>query len=167
MSRVVKGRGRRYTGAVLRPRRNLPLLALLALAACHPVVVRPQETTAADVTVPTLPVANVNIVGIGRADQDGRIVLRATGIAVARGETATIGISGPGMIPGTGFVVLGTGFRASVIRYAETQGGSGTTQPAAVLSLVVPSDASPGLYSVVAVRGFEFAVLSGGIEVTS
>ncbi|MBY0274511.1 hypothetical protein K2Z84_04150 [Candidatus Binatia bacterium] len=151
---------------MLRPRRNLPLLALLALAACHPVVVRPQETTAADVAVPTLPVSNINIVGIGRADQDGRIVLRATGIAVARGETATIGVMGPGMIPGTRFVVLGARFRASVIRYAETQGGSGTT-PAAVLSLVVPPDASPGLYSVMAVRGYEFALLSGAVEVTS
>lgn len=130
-------------------------------------MVRPQETTVADVTVPTQPSANVNILGIGRADADGRIVLRATGIEVARGETATIGLMGPGMTPGTGFVVLGIGFQASVIRYGETAGGSGASQPAAVLSLVVPHDAPPGLYSIVAVRGFELATLSGGIEVTS
>ncbi len=158
----------------MRGARTLPVVSLLALlallpvlAACHPVVVRPQETIAADVTVPTQPSANVNILGIGRADADGRIVLRATGIEVARGETATIGLMGPGMEPGTGFVVLGIGFQANVIRYGETAGGSGTTQPAAVLSLVVPPDAPPGLYSIVAIRGFELATLSGGIEVTS
>ena len=33
--------------------------------------------------------------------------------------------------------------------------------------LVVPPDAPPGLYSIVAIRGFELATLSGGIEVTS
>lgn len=130
-------------------------------------VVRSQETTVADVTVPTLPTTSVNILGIGRADAEGRIVLRATGIEVARGESTTIGLMGPGMAPGTGFVVLGLGFQANVIRYGETQGGSGTSQPAAVLSLVVPQNAPPGLYSIVAVRGFEFAVFSGGIEVTS
>ena len=69
------------------------------------------------------------------------------------------------MVPGTGFVVLGIGFQASVERFGETQGGSGASQPAAVLSLVIPPDARPGLYSIVAVRGFEFAVFSGGIEV--
>ncbi|MBM4247712.1 MAG: hypothetical protein FJ148_28645 [Deltaproteobacteria bacterium] len=71
------------------------------------------------------------------------------------------------MAPGTGFVVLGIGFQANVIRYGETQGGSGASQPAAVLSLVVPPDAATGLYSIVAVRGFEIATLSGGIEVRS
>jgi hypothetical protein len=145
----------------------LALLALLLLAACHPVVVRSQETTIADVTVPTRPVTAVNILGIGRADADGRIVLRSTGIEAARGETATIGVMGPGMAPGTGFVVLGIGFQASVIRYGETAGGSGSSQPAAVLSLVVPPDARPGIYSIIVVRGSEFAMLSGGIEVTS
>ena len=166
-SRVVK-RGRRgYTGAV-RAAWTWTLLALLPLAAaCHPVVVRSQETTVADVTVPTQPVTNVNILAIGLADGDGRIVLRATGIEVQRGTTATIGLMGPGMTPGTGFAVLGIGFQANVIRYGETQGGSGTSQPAAVLSLVVPSDAPPGLYSIVAIRGFELATLTGGIEVTS
>jgi len=141
------------------------LVALGLLAACHPVAVRRGETTAADVTVPTQPVTAVNILAIGRADDAGQIVLRSTGIAVARGETATIGVMGPGMTPGTGFVVLGIGFQANVVRFGETQGGSGTSQPAAVLSLVVPADARPGLYSIVAVRGFEFALFSGGIEV--
>ena len=163
---MVKGGRRRYTGAV-HGSRTWSLAALLLLAACHPVVVRPQETTVADVTVPTLPASNVNILALGRADADGRIVLRSTGIQVARGETATIGLMGPGMTPGTGFVVLGIGFQANVVRYGETQGGSGTSQPAAVVSLVVPSDAPPGLYSIVAVRGFEIATFSGGIEVAS
>jgi hypothetical protein len=72
---------------------------------------------------------------------------------------------GPGMIEGTGFVVLGIGFQASVVRFGETQGGSGEPQPAAVLTLAVPPDAQPGLYSIVAMRGFEFALFSGGIEV--
>jgi hypothetical protein len=164
---VVKLARRRYTWALPRARPIL-LLALSLLAACHPVAVRRGETAAADVTVPTLPVAGVNILAIGRSapgDPAGQIVLRTTGIEVARGETATIGLMGPGMVPGTGFVVLGIGFQASVERFGETQGGSGTSQPAAVLSLVVPPDARPGLYSIVAVRGFEFAVFSGGIEV--
>jgi hypothetical protein len=174
-SSVVKPGRRRYTVAVPRARtlllgtvlraRTLLLVALLLVAGCHPVVVRSGETSAADVAVPTLPVRSVNILGIGRADDEGRIVLRATGIAVGRGETTTIGLMGPGMIPGTGFVVIGIGFRASVVRYGETQGGSGIAQPAAVLTLVVPPDAAPGLYSIVALRGFEMAVLSGSIEV--
>lgn len=137
----------------------------MLLAACHPVAVRPGQTTIADVTVPTQPATTVNILGIGRADAGGQIVLRATGISVARGETVTIGITGPGMTPGTGFVVLGFGFQATVVRYGETQGGSGP-QPAAVVTLVVPADTPPGLYSIVAVRGLEFALLSAGIEVT-
>lgn len=140
-------------------------MLVLALAGCHPVVVRSGETTVADVPVPTLPERNVNILGIGRADENGRIVLRTTGIAVARGESATIGVMGPGMIPGTSFVVTGFGIRASVVRFAETQGGNGTSQPAAVLTLDVPLDAPPGLYSIVALRGFEMAMLSGAIEV--
>ncbi len=74
---------------------------------------------------------------------------------------------GPGMTPGTGFAVVGIGFSATVVRYGETQGGSGGTQPAAVVSLVVPPDAPPGLYSIVAVRGFQMATFSGGIEVTT
>lgn len=164
---MVKGGRRGYIEPVPGARTTTLLVLLPLLAACHPIVVRPQESTVADVAVPTQPAASVNILGIGRADADGRIVLRATGIEVARGTTATIGLMGPGMTPGTGFVVLGIGFQASVLRYGETQGGSGTSQPAAVLSLVVPPDAPPGLYSIVAIRGFEFAMLSGGIEVTS
>ena len=161
---MVKPERRRYTGAVRRTP-TLLLVALLLVAGCHPVVVRSGETTAADVPVPTLPERSVNILGIGRADQDGRIVLRTTGIAVARGETATIGVMGPGMAPGTGFAVLGLGFRASVVRYGETQGGATASQPAAVLTLAVPPDAPTGLYSIVALRGFEMAMLSGAIEV--
>jgi hypothetical protein len=163
---VVKAGRRRYTGAV-HGSRTLSLAALLVLAACHPVAVRPQETTIADVTVPTQPVTSVNILALGRADADGRIVLRAAGIQVARGETATIGLMGPGMTPGTGFAVIGIGFGATVVRFGETQGGSGGTQPAAVVSLVVPPDAAPGLYSIVAIRGFEMATFAGGIEVTA
>lgn len=139
--------------------------ALTSLAACHPVAVRPGETTIADVTVPTQATTDVNILGIGRADATtGQITLRSTGISVARGETAMIGVMGPGMIPGTGFVVLGFGFQTTVVRYGETQGGAGS-QPAVVLSLVVPASTPPGLYSIIAVRGFEFSMLSGSIEV--
>ena len=163
---MVKAVRRRYTEAV-HGSRTTSLAALLLLAGCHPVAVRPQETTVADVTVPTRPASSVNILALGRADADGRIVLRATGIQVARGETATIGLMGPGMTPGTGFAVVGIGFSATVVRFGETQGGSGGTQPAAVVSLVVPPDAPPGLYSIVAVRGFEMATFSGGIEVTT
>jgi hypothetical protein len=143
------------------------MLALLLplLAACHPVAVRPDQTTIADVTVPTQPTSDVNILGIGRADANGQIVLRSTGISVARGETATIGIMGPGMTPGTGFVVLGFGFQATVVRYGQTQGGAGS-QPAAVVTLVVPPGTPPGLYSIIAVRGLEFSLLSASIEVT-
>ena len=157
-------RGVGINGAVSRARTTL-LAALMLLAACHPVAVRRGESTIADVTVPTQTTADVNILGIGRADPTtGQITLRSTGIAVARGETTTIGVMGPGMIPGTGFVVLGFGFQLSVVRYGETQGGSGS-QPAAVVSLVVPADTPPGLYSLIAVRGFEFSVLSASIEV--
>jgi hypothetical protein len=159
--------------AAARPARARPrspvllaiLAALQALMACNAVAVRRGETTAADVKVPTQPVTNVNILAIGRADADGRIVLRGTGISVARGETVMIGLSGPGMIPGTGFVVLGFGFQTTVVRFGETQGGSGMVQPAVVLSLAVPPDTPPGLYSIVAMRGFEFALFSGSIEV--
>lgn len=142
----------------------LLLAALTSFGACHPVAVRPGETTIADVTVPTQATTDVNILGIGLADATGQITLRSTGIAVARGETAMIGVMGPGMIPGTGFVVLGFGFQTTVVRYGETQGGAGS-QPAAVLSLVVPANTPPGLYSIIAVRGFEFSMLSGSIEV--
>jgi hypothetical protein len=152
------------TGLVPRARTMLLLAALTSFAACHPVAVRPGETTLADVTVPTQATTDVNILGIGRADATGQITLRSTGIAVARGETTMIGVMGPGMIPGTGFVVLGFGFQANVVRYGETQGGAGS-QPAAVLSLVVPANTPPGLYSIIAVRGFEFSMLSGSIEV--
>lgn len=141
----------------------LPLVA--ALAACNPVAVRGGETAAADVRVPPRPAPELDILAIGRADAEGRIVLRATGVGVARGETATIGMMGPGLVAGTSFVVLGTGFRASVVRYGETQGGSGTPMPAAVVSLVVPPGVAPGLYSIIALRGVEMAMLSGGIEV--
>jgi hypothetical protein len=148
----------------MRRRRTTLLAGLLLVAACHPVVVRPGATTIADVTVPTQPTTDVNILGIGRTEASGQIVLRSTGIAVARGETAMVGIMGPGMIPGTGFVVLGFHFQANIVRYGETQGGSGPL-PAAVVSLVVPADTPPGLYSIVAVRGFQFSVLSASIEV--
>ena len=151
-------------GLVPRARTMLLLAALTSFAACHPVAVRRGETTFADVTVPTQTTTDVNILGIGRADATGQITLRSTGISVARGETTTIGVMGPGMIPGTGFAVLGFGFQASVVRYGETQGGAGS-QPAAVLSLVVPVNTPPGLYSIIAIRGFEFSMLSGSIEV--
>ncbi|HEY8515035.1 MAG TPA: hypothetical protein VIS07_05955 [Candidatus Binatia bacterium] len=159
--------------AVVPKRRALCAASLLAilgalqlLLACTAVEVRRGETTLADVQVPTQPTTSVNILGIGRADAEGRIVLRPTGISVSRGETAIIGLSGPGMIPGTGFVVLGFGFQANVVRYAETQGGSGTPQPAVVLSLTVPADTPPGLYSIMALRGYEFAMMTAAIEVT-
>lgn len=162
---MVKAGRCRYTGAVRAARTSL-LAGLLLLGACHPVAVRRGETTVADVTVPTQPASGLNLLAIGRADApDGQIVLRGTGIEVARGETATIGLMGPGVTPGTSFVVLGIGFQASVVRFGETQGGSGASQPAAVLSLVVPADAPPGIYSIVAIRGFELSVFSGGIEV--
>lgn len=139
---------------------------MLPLTACQPVAVRPGETTRADVRVPPRPAPELDILAIGRADAEGRIVLRSTGIEVPRGETVMIGVAGPGLLPGTAFFVLGKGFRASVVRFAETQGGSGVPLPAAVLTVEVPPDAPPGLYSIIALRGVEMAMLTGGIEVS-
>lgn len=165
----MRARAQRGSGAGAARRTAVALgfaLALLPLTACHPVAVRRGETTRADVPVPPRPVPELNILAVGRADAEGRIVLRSTGVEVPRGETVMIGVMGPGVLPGTSFLVLGTGFRASVVRFAETQGGTGVPMPAAVVSLEVPADAPPGLYSIIALRGVEMAMLTGGIEVT-
>jgi hypothetical protein len=138
--------------------------AALMLAGCQPVPVRIGEVTHADVGVPAAP-RTVNLVAIGIAVGDQPIVVRPTGLRVSRGTSATIGVAGAGVEPGTTFAVVGLGFGLRLIRVGTTQGGGQAAIPAAVLSLDVGSDVGPGLYSLVAVRGAEYSVLAGGIEV--
>ena len=141
------------------------LLVLLPVWACQPVPVREGQMSIADVAVPRRETAGVNLVAIGVADADGRIVLGATGIRVARGGSSTIGLAGPGLVEGTVFLVAGTALSVRVVRFTTTSGGGGAELPAAVLSLTVPADAEPGIYSVLAIRGRELAVFTGAVEV--
>lgn len=128
--------------------------------------VRVGEVTRADVVVPPRDVAAVNILAMGIAEREGvPIVLGPSGVRVTRGTSAMIGVTGPGMEEGTAFAVIGLGLSVRIIRFAMTQGGTQGPQPAAVLSLVVPPDAAPGLYSLIAVRGREYSVFPGGLEV--
>lgn len=143
------------------------LAAALAalLAGCQPVGVFEGQTTFADIAARAPQGAPINILGIGTAREDGRIVLRTTGAVVARGETTTVGVMGPGMEEGTAFAVVGIELGTHLVRYAMTEGGGGASMPAAVLSIDVPADAPPGLYSIIAFRDFEYSIFSGGLEV--
>jgi hypothetical protein len=142
----------------------LLLVACLALG-CRAVLVEPGVATQADVAAPLEGEAPLNILGIGVADADGRILLRTTGVSVARGSMVQLGVMGPGMIEGTAFLAVGVGLELRPIRFAMTEGGGGASQPAAVLLLTVPADTRPGLYSVVAYREGRMSVFSGGLEV--
>jgi hypothetical protein len=137
---------------------------LLTIGACTPVAVHQGTSTPADVAASRGDGSALNLLSMGVAGADGRIFPRPTGGAVDRGSTVTVGVVGPGIAPGTAIGVLAVGFGIRPIRFTTTQGGSGPI-PAAVLSLTVPSDARPGLYSIVAVRGTELSVLSGVLEV--
>lgn len=140
--------------------------ALLVWSGCTPVAVRPDEVTVADVGVPRQGDEGLNILAIGTADADGRIVLRTTGTSVARGETADIGVMGPGLLLGAQFLVVGIDIGVELIRFAVTQGGGIEPQPAAVLRVVVPEHAEPGLYSLLVIRSGRYTIFSGGLEVT-
>jgi hypothetical protein len=126
--------------------------------------VRVGETTVADVAAPPAP-GSVNLVVAGIAVGDGPIELRASGFRIARGASSTLGVAGPGVEPGTSFAVMGIGFDVRVVRFGVTEGGGQSPLPAAVLALEVSPDVAPGLYSLIAVRGEEYSLLSGSVEV--
>lgn len=138
--------------------------AAAALAACQPVPLRAGETVRADVAVPASAPA-VNLVAIGAGTEGQPIALHPTGFRIERGASAMIGVAGPGVEPGTGFAIVGIGFDLRLVRFGTTQGGGQTPLPAAVLSLSVGADVAPGLYSILAVRGTDYSVLAGGVEV--
>jgi hypothetical protein len=135
------------------------------LAGCQPVGVFQGQTTFADVAARRPQGAPLNILGIGTAREDGRIVLRTTGAVLSRGETTMVGVMGPGMEEGTAFAIVGIELGTRLVRYAMTEGGGVPSMPAAVLSIDVPPDAPPGLYSIIAFRDFEYSIFSGGLEV--
>jgi len=139
---------------------------LLSLAACTPVVVGPDEVAIADVGVPSQAEDDFNVLAIGTADADGRIVLRTTGASVGRGETILVGVMGPGILWGAHFMVVGIDLPVELVRFAVTQGGGIDPQPAAVLRIDVPDDAEPGLYSILVLRFGRYTIFSGGLEVT-
>jgi hypothetical protein len=137
----------------------------LSFAACQPVPLRAGETVRADVAVPPAqPAVNLAVIGVTQ-DVQRPIELHPTGVRVARGSESTIGIAGPGVEPGTAFAVIGIGFDLRLVRFGTTQGGGQMPMPAAVLSLAVAPDVVPGLYSLIAVRGVEYSVLAGSVEV--
>lgn len=140
--------------------------AALAGAACTPVIVGPDETAVADIGVPAQADDDFNVLAIGTADADGRIVLRTTGASVARGETIDIGVMGPGILWGAHFMIVGVDIPVELIRFAVTQGGGVEPQPAAVLRVSVPETAQPGLYSILVLRFGRYTIFSGGLEVT-
>lgn len=160
-----------YTQLVQWWRRLAPRLLPIAAAAaalaagCRPVAVQEGEVTVADVSARRPRGGPLDILGIGTQREDGRIVLRSTGATVPRGATATVGVMGPGIEEGTGFAMVGLGFQIRILRYAVTEGGGIEPMPAAVLSIEIPAEARPGLYSIVAVRGAEYAIFSGGLEI--
>ncbi|MBM4268783.1 MAG: hypothetical protein FJ144_19580 [Deltaproteobacteria bacterium] len=153
-----------------RSRKRAGSWGLLCVAAalacsCRPVAVQPDLVTLADVAVPASAPEDLNILAVGIADGEGRILLRTTGATVARGSTIDIGVMGPGLVEGTGFLVVGVGIPVRLVRYAMTQGGGIEPMPAAVLSLTVPESAPPGLYSLIVFRGTHYSIFSGGLEV--
>lgn len=115
--------------------------------------------------VPRAPQQSFDLLAAGVPGADGGIALRPTGVEVRRGEAATVGVMGPGIVQGTGFLVVGTGFVTRLVRFAVAEGGGREPMPAAVLSIDVPAAARPGLYSLVAFRDGRLAVLSGALEV--
>lgn len=142
-------------------------VVLLAVAGgCTPVGVRAGEVTVADVAVPRQGDDELNLLAIGTADADGRILLRTTGASVARGETIEVGVMGPGLLWGAQFLVVGLDIPVKLVRFAVTQGGGIGPQPAAVLRITVPEDAAPGLYSILVTRFGHHSIFSGGLEVT-
>lgn len=149
-----------------RVRATLVAFAMLSPAACTPVGVRPDEVAIADIGVPSQAEEDFNVLAIGTADADGRIVLRTTGTSVGRGETIQIGVMGPGILWGAHFMVIGIDLPVELVRFAVTQGGGVDPQPAAVLRINVPEDAEPGLYSILVLRFGRYTIFSGGLEVT-
>jgi len=109
----------------------------------------------------------VNILAIGVLNPDGSFNprLRASGFAVTRGSNVMIAVVGPGMITGTRVGVVGTGFVSVPAEFGQVTGGTFDGQPVAVFSMTIPQTAQPGIYSVIAGRGTQFAVLAGALEV--
>jgi len=138
----------------------------LAASACTPVVVRAGEVTVADIAVPPEGDEDFNVLAIGTADRQGRILLRTTGASVAHGETIEIGVMGPGILAGAHFLIVGIDIPVELVRFAVTEGGAIGPQPAAVLRVTVPEDAEPGLYSILVLRAGRVTIFSGGLEVT-
>lgn len=140
--------------------------AALLVGACTPVVVGPDQVSVADIESPREDEEDLNILAIGTADAEGRIVLRTTGTEVARGESIEIGVMGPGMLWGAHFMIVGVDIPVELVRFAVTQGGGIEPQPAAVLRIDVPEHAEPGLYSILVLRFGRYSIFSGGLEVT-
>lgn len=140
--------------------------AVAASGGCTPVAVVADEVTVADVAVPREAEDGFNVLAIGTADSEGRIVLRTTGASVARGETVEIGVMGPGILLGAQFLIVGIDIPVELVRFAVTEGGGLAPQPAAVLRIAVPEDAEPGLYSILVLRFGRATTFSGGLEVT-
>lgn len=158
----------RYNGRVKgsAKRALCALFALAAVAGCTPVVVTSDELAIADIAAPAQGEEDFNVLAIGVADADGRIVLRTTGASVARGESIQIGVMGPGILWGAHFMVVGVDLPVELVRFAVTQGGGVEPQPAAVLRIDVPEHAEPGLYSILVLRFGRYTIFSGGLEVT-
>lgn len=136
------------------------------LSGCTPIVVSPDQIAVADMDAPREGEQALNILAIGTADSEGRIVLRSTGAEVARGESIQIGVMGPGMLWGAQFMIVGVDIPVELVRFAVTQGGGIESQPAAVLRIDVPADAEPGLYSILVLRFGRYSIFTGGLEVT-
>ncbi|MDG2305387.1 MAG: hypothetical protein P8R42_12215 [Candidatus Binatia bacterium] len=144
------------------------LMGLVALvgSGCTPVVVRADEVAIADIAVPRQGEEDFNVLAVGTADAEGRIILRTTGTTVSRGETIDIGVMGPGILWGAHFMIVGIDVPVELIRFAATQGGGVDPQPAAVLRVTVPEHAERGLYSILVVRFGRYTIFTGGLEIT-
>ena len=142
------------------------LLVVLSGSACTPVIVEADETATADIFVPARGAEEFNVLAIGVADDEGRILLRTTGASVERGQTIDLGVMGPGILWGAHFMVVGVDIPVELLRFAVTQGGGLEPQPAAVLRISVPEEAEPGLYSILVTRLGRYTIFSGGLEIT-
>ena len=142
-------------------------VALVVSTGCQPVTVRSGDLVPAPIAVAPGDSSALNILAIGSVNPDGSFAARphASGFTVTRGSTVAIAVIGPGMLSGTRVGVVGTGFVSTPIGFDTISGGSFDGQPVAVFSLLVPSYAEPGLYSVIAGRGTAFSVLAGSLEV--